>query len=170
MLRGLRSAPLCQAIVSRRLASTAQEKEPVTVTERTTDRRSFVISKVSEEVAEKTNRLFAVVYINRRQYKVSQDDIIHVDHNQLFAVGEKLKLEKVLLVGGENFTLIGRPMLDASAVTVNATVIEKTYTQPEVKYIRAPGKKIHNLLWWSRELNVLRINEITVDQSALGPH
>lgn len=95
MLRGLRSAQLCQAVVSRRLASTAQEKEPVKVTERTTDRRSFVVSKVAEEVSDKTNRLFAVVYINRRQYKVSQDDIIHVDHNQLFAVGDKVKLEKV---------------------------------------------------------------------------
>lgn len=67
----------------------------MSVTEQSTERRRFVVSKISEQVADKKNRLFAVIYLNRRQYKVSQDDIIHVDHNQPFAVGDKLALEKV---------------------------------------------------------------------------
>lgn len=63
-------------------------------------------------------------------------------------------------MGGKDFTLIGRPALDPSTVTVNATVVEKTvihngagcanlvplqYTQPEVKFFKVSGKKIENL-------------------------
>lgn len=38
------------------------------------------------------------------------------------------------MVGAENFTLIGRPLLDPRLVNVHATVIEKSTTSPEVIY------------------------------------
>ena len=54
-----------------------------------------ITSKIGDLVANRTNRLFAVIYINKRQYKVSQDDIIHLEDNVPLDVGERIKLEKV---------------------------------------------------------------------------
>lgn len=37
-------------------------------------------------------------------------------------------------MGGENFSIFGRPLLNSNFAQVYATVIEKTVTSPEVKY------------------------------------
>jgi large subunit ribosomal protein L21 len=56
-------------------------------------------------------RLFAVVYINGRQRKITTEDIIIVEGQFPPDIGDRIKLEKVLLVGSKDFTVIGRPML-----------------------------------------------------------
>ncbi|TKR67524.1 hypothetical protein L596_023667 [Steinernema carpocapsae] len=132
------------------------------------ERLNAVRSKIIERVSDTKKRLFAVVYINDRQFKVSQDDIIHLHHNVPLDVGDNIKLEKVLLVGGSEFSLIGRPLLSPDTVTVNATVIEKTTTSPELDYTMVNHKKIQIMKWLSKELTVLRINDIVVKPSALG--
>lgn len=91
------------------------------------------------------NRLFAVVFAHGRQYKVSQNDIIQLQLNSFLDVGEKIQLEKVLLVGGKDFTLFGRPMLNPEHVKVYATVIEKTTTSPELSYFKLSGKKVQKM-------------------------
>ncbi|VDM62913.1 unnamed protein product [Angiostrongylus costaricensis] len=84
-----------------------------------------VTSWISSEVADPSNRLFAVVYLNGRQWKVGQNDLI--------ALQGSLPLD-VLMVGGKQFSVFGRPLLDS--VTVEATVVEKSTTYPELEYIR----------------------------------
>ncbi|KAK0421361.1 hypothetical protein QR680_015197 [Steinernema hermaphroditum] len=133
-----------------------------------TERLDAVRAKIVERVSDVKNRLFAVVYVNNRQFKVSQDDLIHLHHNIPLDVGDKIKLEKILLVGGAEFTLVGRPLLDSQAVTVNATVIEKTTTSPELDYNMVNHKGIKVMKWLSKELTVLRINEIVVKPQAVG--
>ncbi|KAK7476278.1 hypothetical protein BaRGS_00032471 [Batillaria attramentaria] len=54
------------------------------------------------------------------QYFVNEVTLFHQ------TVGDRLRLEKVLLVGGRDFTLIGQPMISRDHVKVEATVIEKT--------------------------------------------
>ncbi|KAI1713422.1 ribosomal prokaryotic l21 protein domain-containing protein [Ditylenchus destructor] len=125
--------------------------------------RDTVASDISAVISDQTNRLFAVIFIHKRQYKVSTGDIIHVEGNYPVDIGDQIKLEKVLLAGGEDFTLIGRPLLNADFVKVNATVIEKTTTSPNVMY-REKIENPNNVLWLSRELTVLRINDITIDR------
>uniref|UniRef100_A0A914PH77 Large ribosomal subunit protein bL21m n=1 Tax=Panagrolaimus davidi TaxID=227884 RepID=A0A914PH77_9BILA len=131
------------------------------------DRQNFVANQISEVLADSKNRLFAVIFAHNRQFKVSQNDIIHLHHNSIIDVGQKIQLEKVLLVGGRDFTLFGRPLLNPEHVKVFATVIEKTAIQPELNYVKVSGKKITRTTFQSRELNVLRINEIIVDKSLL---
>ncbi|CAD5215112.1 unnamed protein product [Bursaphelenchus okinawaensis] len=126
-------------------------------------RGDFVTSKVVEAVSNNRNRLFAVVFINGRQYKVSDGDVIVVEKSVPLDLGERINFEKVLLVGGAEFTLLGRPTLDPQMVSVGATVVEKTNAQPHIKYTRKDGKQIMNILWRSHELTTLRINNITVD-------
>uniref|UniRef100_A0AC34F018 Ribosomal protein L21 n=1 Tax=Panagrolaimus sp. ES5 TaxID=591445 RepID=A0AC34F018_9BILA len=131
------------------------------------ERQNFVANQISEVVSNPKNRLFAVIFAHNRQFKVSQNDIIHLHYNSIIDIGQKIQLEKVLLVGGRDFTLFGRPLLNPEHVKVFATVIEKTAVQPELNYLKVSGKKITRTNFWSRELNVLRINEIIVDKSLL---
>ncbi|KIH65186.1 hypothetical protein ANCDUO_04492 [Ancylostoma duodenale] len=56
--------------------------------------RKQVCSTIASEVADLANRLFAVVYVNGRQWKVGQNDLIALRGNLPLAVGERIKLEK----------------------------------------------------------------------------
>lgn len=49
------------------------------------------------------------------------------------------------MVGGKDFSLFGRPLLNSEHVMVNATVIEKTLTSPDVDYVHVGGKQINRL-------------------------
>uniref|UniRef100_A0A183BKJ5 Large ribosomal subunit protein bL21m n=1 Tax=Globodera pallida TaxID=36090 RepID=A0A183BKJ5_GLOPA len=98
-----------------------------------------------------------------RQYKVIQDDVIHIEHNIPLDVGEEIILEKVLMVGGVEFTLTGRPLLDPKCVHIRAT----TTTSPEVQY-NFRVKSVFNPVWLSQELTVVRINRIHVEKTLLG--
>ncbi|XP_028515559.1 50S ribosomal protein L21, chloroplastic, partial [Exaiptasia diaphana] len=69
-----------------------------------------IIDKVQNEAkfASDTGQVFAVVHIGGRQFKITVNDTITI-FKIAADVGDRIKLEKVLLVGGENFTVIGRP-------------------------------------------------------------
>ncbi|VDN57268.1 unnamed protein product [Dracunculus medinensis] len=121
---------------------------------------SKIVDRINAEVASKNKLLFAVVYLNQRQYKICENDLITIHHHVPLDIGDKIKLEKVLMVGGKNFSLFGRPLLNSSNVRINATVVEKTTTYPELNYVQVDHKNIRKLLWFSTELTVLRINEI----------
>ncbi|PNF17589.1 hypothetical protein B7P43_G14404, partial [Cryptotermes secundus] len=85
-----------------------------------------LISKVNKQLQQqREGRLFAVVHVCGKQFKVTTEDIIIIEGNWAPQIGDKLKLEKVLLVGGSDFSLIGRPILSSELVSVHATVIEK---------------------------------------------
>ncbi|XP_061626258.1 39S ribosomal protein L21, mitochondrial [Phyllopteryx taeniolatus] len=77
-------------------------------------------------------RLFAVVHFASRQWKVTDEDLILVENHVEAVCGERLRLEKVLLVGARDFTLVGRPLLAKELVRVDATVLEKTESWPKV--------------------------------------
>ncbi|CAI2348735.1 unnamed protein product [Caenorhabditis sp. 36 PRJEB53466] len=124
-----------------------------------------VFKSISEEVTEtKRQRLFAVVYINGRQWKVSDGDLINLEGNLPLNVGDEIKLEKVLMVGGANFSLFGRPLLDSSAVSVNAVVVEKKTTSPELEYVHLNHHQTKIVRWKSDEATVLRIKSVTAKQ------
>ena len=55
---------------------------------------------------------------------------------KLYDIGQRIRLEKVLLVGSKDFTLIGRPFLPRDQISVEATVVEKTLTHKKVNHWR----------------------------------
>lgn len=58
--------------------------------------RDYVKNNIVMELsADSRLRLFAVVYLNQKQFKMSQDDIIHLERNVPLDVGDRIKLEKV---------------------------------------------------------------------------
>ncbi|XP_019720080.1 large ribosomal subunit protein bL21m [Hippocampus comes] len=105
-------------------------------------------------------RLFAVVHFAGRQWKVTDEDLILLENHVEAACGDRLRLEKVLLVGARHFTLVGRPLLAKELVRVEATVLEKTQSWPKVhmrfwKRHRFQRKKII-----VQPQTVLRINSV----------
>ncbi|XP_027435084.1 39S ribosomal protein L21, mitochondrial isoform X3 [Zalophus californianus] len=92
-----------------------------------------VVGKVNEMIAKgRYGRLFAVVHFASHQWKVTSEDLILIDNELDIACGERVRLEKVLLVGADDFTLLGKPLLGKDLVRVEATVIEKTESWPKI--------------------------------------
>ncbi|MGH0138742.1 UNVERIFIED_CONTAM: hypothetical protein FKN15_017569 [Acipenser sinensis] len=95
--------------------------------------RAEVVQKVNSLVAAgQYGRLFAVVHFASRQWKVTNEDLILIENHIDAECGERIRMEKVLLVAGADFTLIGKPLLGRDLVRVEATVIEKTESWPKV--------------------------------------
>uniref|UniRef100_A0A8B9S7K0 Large ribosomal subunit protein bL21m n=1 Tax=Apteryx owenii TaxID=8824 RepID=A0A8B9S7K0_APTOW len=122
-----------------------------------------VVQKVNEMIATgQYGRLFAVVHFASKQWKVTSEDLIMMDNVLEAECGDRIRMEKVLLVGADDFTLIGRPLLGKDLVRVEATVIEKTESWPKI-----------NMRFWKRHnyqrkkiirnpQAVLRINTIDI--------
>ncbi|KAF5920891.1 hypothetical protein HPG69_016689, partial [Diceros bicornis minor] len=96
-----------------------------------------VVERVNALIATgQYGRLFAVVHFASHQWKVTSEDLILIENELDIACGERIRLEKVglwvLLVGADNFTLLGKPLLGKDLVRVEATVIEKTESWPKV--------------------------------------
>ncbi|XP_046897998.1 39S ribosomal protein L21, mitochondrial isoform X3 [Hypomesus transpacificus] len=121
-----------------------------------------VVQKVNGVLAQgDLGRLFAVVHFASRQWKVTNEDLILIENHIEAECGDRIRMEKVLMVGGEDFTMIGRPLL-GNLVRVEATVLEKTESWPKVhmrfwKRHRFQKKKII-----IQPQTILRINSIEV--------
>lgn len=56
------------------------------------------MEKIQAELSDWRKRLFAVVYINGRQFKVGENDLITLQDNLPLDIGDKIRLEKVLFL------------------------------------------------------------------------
>ncbi|CAJ0953359.1 unnamed protein product, partial [Mesorhabditis belari] len=159
MLR--RSLNVLIASTSRRFSTVNQTAEIIDSAESCAE----TTSKIEKEATDSRKRLFAVVYINDRQFKVSANDLITLEGTLPLKVGDRMKLEKVLAVGGSSFSVFGRPLLDS--VSVEATVVEKTTKYPEPYYVHENHQRAHILHWLSDEVTILRINQVSLQDD---PH
>ncbi|XP_074659092.1 large ribosomal subunit protein bL21m-like [Tubulanus polymorphus] len=126
---------------------------------------SDIVRNVNEQIeSSNTGRLFAVVQLAGAHRKITTEDILCINGNFPPAVGERIRLEKVLLVGSKDFTIIGRPMLQRSQVKVEATVIEKTLEVPKiVSWYRKRKKSTRRMKLTRMPLVMLRINSIDIN-------
>ncbi len=99
---------------------------------------SEMLSRVDSLISSRSyGRLFAVLYINERQWKVTAGDVLMVDDFDIGAhIGQKIVFDKVVLVGGRDFTLLGRPVLPRDLVRVGATVVEKNVSKTNVHLVK----------------------------------
>ncbi|XP_038063439.1 39S ribosomal protein L21, mitochondrial-like isoform X2 [Patiria miniata] len=121
-----------------------------------------VVQSVEAEIQSGLSRLFAVVFIAGQQFKVTTNDLIQLQQHIPADVGERICLQKVLLVGGDNFTLLGRPLLSPEKVRVEATVIEKTNSQKIIVFKMRKRTRFRKYHEKYVNLSVLRINSIEV--------
>lgn len=124
-------------------------------------RHAAVVGTVNQKIDQQDfGRLFAVVHFAGHQWKVTNEDLILIENHIEAECGERIRMEKVLLVGSEEFTLIGRPLLGKELVRVEATVIEKTESWPKVhmKFWRRHRFQRKKII--IQPQTVLRINSI----------
>ncbi|XP_029813212.1 39S ribosomal protein L21, mitochondrial [Suricata suricatta] len=126
-----------------------------------TRRHAEVVGKVNRLIATgQYGRLFAVVHFASHQWKVTSEDLILIDNDLDVACGERIRLEKVLLVGADNFTILGKPLLGKDLVRVEATVIEKTESWPKINLKFQKRKNYRRKKVIVTPQTVLRVNTI----------
>ncbi|KAJ4944927.1 hypothetical protein JOQ06_013466 [Pogonophryne albipinna] len=124
-------------------------------------RQAAVVSTVNGSIERQDyGRLFAVVHFASRQWKVTGEDLILIENHLEAGCGETIRMEKVLLVGAEDFTLVGRPLLGRDLVRVEATVIEKTESWPKVHMRFWKRHRYQRKMIIVQPQTVLRINSI----------
>ena len=108
-----------------------------------------------------TGRLFCIVFLGGRQFKITTGDIIVTD-KLACDPGSEIYLNKVLLVGASDFTLIGTPVL-MNNVRVRATVIEQTRT-PRMIIMKRKRRSPYSRRYGHRQqITMLRINDIVLE-------
>jgi len=123
------------------------------------------IIKTVNEAVTKNNRLFAVVHVCGKQFKVTENDLVLIDGYWPPNVGDRIKLQKVLLIGGIDFTLIGRPVLDPDTVNVSATVVDKDLSHTRTHFERIKRKQYMRINFIRKEITIIRINSVNITQT-----
>ena len=93
------------------------------------------IDKVNAQIADQSyGRLFAVVAMEFHQHKVTSGDLLMLNYDIGAPLGSRIKLEKALLIGSKDFTLMGRPLLPRDLINITATVVEKNLSHTRVTF------------------------------------
>ncbi|KAM8878706.1 large ribosomal subunit protein bL21m [Spinachia spinachia] len=138
-----------------------QQTSPLSAEEEVRERHAAVVRAVNLRVDRQDfGRLFAVVHFAGRQWKVTGEDLVLIENRVEAGCGERIRLEKVLLVGAEDFTLVGRPLLGRELVRVDATVIERTESWPKVHMAFWKRHRFQRKRIIVQPQTVLRINGI----------
>ncbi|XP_055384334.1 39S ribosomal protein L21, mitochondrial [Condylostylus longicornis] len=108
-------------------------------------------------------RLFAVVHLCGKQFKITDGDIILVQGYWPPTNGDKIRLDKVLLVGANDFTLIGQPILEPGICDVQATIIEKTLSHTKTHFRKKRRKQYQRINFFRSPHTMIRINSININ-------
>ncbi|XP_063708353.1 large ribosomal subunit protein bL21m [Culicoides brevitarsis] len=111
---------------------------------------------------ENEGRLFAIVHLLGKQFKVTDGDIILLEGYWAPNIGDKIRIDKVLLAGGKDFTLIGTPLVKPGLVDVQATVIEKTLTHTKTNFKKKKTRQYMRINFVRNQNTMVRINSITL--------
>ncbi|EDV52337.1 39S ribosomal protein L21, mitochondrial [Drosophila erecta] len=113
-------------------------------------------------------RLFAVVHLCGKQFKVTPGDIILVEGYWPPTIGDEISLDKVLLAGARDFTLVGRPILEPGLITVKATVVEKTLSHTKTHFRKKRRKQYMRINFQRSPHTMVRINSIELTRPVDG--
>ena len=87
--------------------------------------------------------MYAIIEDGSRQYRAEAGKTLIIDHRDDVAIGDKLELNKVLLVGtGEGNAKIGRPHLAGTVVHAEVISMPKTKTITQKFRRRKASKRL----------------------------
>ncbi|XP_004208825.3 large ribosomal subunit protein bL21 [Hydra vulgaris] len=109
------------------------------------------------------NKVFAVVHIGGKQFKIASNDVIMIHKKIEAECGDIIRLEKVLAIGGRNFTLIGQPLLKRDLATVEGVVVEKTKGEKKIAFKKKRRKNYKRWHGHRQDLSVIKIKKISFD-------
>ncbi|KAF8029959.1 hypothetical protein BT93_E2392 [Corymbia citriodora subsp. variegata] len=112
----------------------------------------------SERVFKLYEPFFAVVQIGSHQFKVSNGDCIFTERLKFCDINDKLILNKVLLLGSQSQTIVGRPTVPDAAV--HAVVEEHALDAKVIIFKKKRRKNYRRTKGHRQELTKLRITDI----------
>ena len=115
------------------------------------------IEEASETKGLGEGRMFAVVVVSGKQYRVTPGDVIMVDSMDV-SVGDQFKLNDVLLLGAADLSVVGCPYV--ANAEVNATVEEQTQTEKVLVFKKKRRKGYKRRMGHRSDVTVLRINSV----------
>lgn len=138
------------------------------------DADSKLTSEISKQInnltaSNRQGRLFAVVHIASKQRKITDGDVIIIEGYWPPNIGDKISLDKVLMVGAADFTLIGRPVIQKGLVNIEATVIEKTLSHTKTHFRKKRRKQYMRINFYRIPQTYLRINKIEIKAELNNP-
>jgi len=101
--------------------------------------------------------MFAIVATSGKQFKVSEGDRILVDRVPV-NVGQTVRLDSVLLLGGDDKPLVGTPFVDGAAV--EATVVSHRSGDKVIVFKFEARKRHRRKTGHRQQLSELRIGAI----------
>lgn len=112
-------------------------------------------AKQSDGKSWRTEPIFAVVQIGSHQFKVSAGDWIYVEKLKYADVMQKIILNKVLMLGTQSETVIGRPIVPGAAV--HALVEEQALGAETIIFKKKRRKNYRRTNYHHQELTRLKI-------------
>ena len=110
--------------------------------------------------------MYALVKTGGKQYRVSKDDTILVEHIAA-EEGAEVILNDIVMLGDGDKVTIGKPKVEGAAVS--ATVVRQT-RGPKIIIFRRKRRKNHRRTQGHRQdLTLLKINDIAEDAKKLAP-
>lgn len=106
----------------------------------------------------KKPKAFAVVQVGSHQFKVSPNDLIYTEKLKYCDINDKLMLNKVLLLGSKDQTIVGRPTVPDAAVF--AVVEEHALDEKVIIFKKKRRKNYRRTTGHRQELTRLRILEV----------
>ncbi|KAL3266196.1 hypothetical protein HHI36_010379 [Cryptolaemus montrouzieri] len=122
--------------------------------------KSDIIRKITEKVQNEGEPLFAVVHVAGKQFKITRGDIIVIEGYWPPDAGDKISLDKVMIVGAKDFSIIGKPLIQNGLVRVDATVIEKTVSHTKTHFKKKRRKQYKRINFYRIPQTKLQINTI----------
>ncbi|CRL00356.1 CLUMA_CG013628, isoform A [Clunio marinus] len=121
------------------------------------------VKNINDKIkSDEVGRLFAVIQLLGKQFKVTAGDVILVEGLWEPTNGDKLRLDKVLLAGSKDFSLIGRPILPIGLIDVQATIIEKSLSHTRTVFKKKRRKQYMRINFARMETTQIRINSIEI--------
>ena len=104
--------------------------------------------------------MYAIIEVGSKQYNVSKDDVIEVN-KQAVAKGDKISIDKVLLVSDGKKVQIGQPYVDGAKV--EAVVVKQMMGEKTTAYKHRRRKNSH----WEKGHRA-QLTELKIKAIALG--
>jgi large subunit ribosomal protein L21 len=107
------------------------------------------------------NALFVVVNVKGKQYKVSERDVINAEHIPGVEVGALMRDVSVLVVAGQQRTLLGRPFVQGANVALR--VEEHCLDRKVIVFKKRRRKRYQRTQGHRRMVTRLRVEKIDCD-------
>jgi large subunit ribosomal protein L21 len=121
----------------------------------------YLSAEEKEEISATANEKFAVIQLSGTQYKVAIDDVVVSNLIHGYDIGECMEIKDVLLVGTQNDTVVGRPLV--SGATVVLEVEEHTKDEKVVIFKRKRRKNYKRTTGFRRDVTIMRVVDIRHD-------